>query len=67
MKKLEFTQMQNITATGPGQDFVGGIMCGLGIAAAVGSGGLGWFMAVVGCGIGFGDWQNIAKQQNAKF
>lgn len=56
MKKLELCQMLVINASGLGQDFVGGVLCGLSIASAVTSGGAGWFLAVVACGIGFGDW-----------
>lgn len=56
MKKLQKEQMQEIVASGDGQDFVSGVLCGIAIAGAVASGGVGIYGAVIGCGVLFGDW-----------
>ncbi|MCY4779868.1 hypothetical protein ORI89_09405 [Sphingobacterium sp. UT-1RO-CII-1] len=56
MKKINFEEMEKISAQGDGQDFVSGILCGLAIGATVASGGTGLAIAVVGCGVLFGDW-----------
>lgn len=45
-----------MTCLGDGQDFVGGVLCGVAVGAAIGTGGWGIGLALVGCGIAFGDW-----------
>ena len=56
MKTLELNQKENISGSGDGQDFVSGFLCGMAIAGAVASGGVGIYGAVIGCGVLFGDW-----------
>lgn len=48
MKTLELNQMENISGSGDGQDFVSGFLCGMAIAGAVASGGVGIYGAVIG-------------------
>lgn len=56
MKTLELNQMEQITGEGDGQDFVGGILCGIAVGSAIGTGGWGLGLALVGCAALFGDW-----------
>ena len=56
MKNLELNQMEKITGQDAGQDFVGGILCGLAIGGAIGTGGWALGLAIAGCAALFGDW-----------
>ncbi|MCT2407387.1 hypothetical protein NZD88_07505 [Chryseobacterium antibioticum] len=56
MKKINFNQMEKITANGDGQDLVSGVLCGLALGAAIPTGGGSLVLAAVGCGVLFGNW-----------
>nr|WP_314494201.1 hypothetical protein [uncultured Chryseobacterium sp.] len=56
MKKINQNQMEKIIAGGDGQDLAGGILCGLALGAAIPTGGTSLMIAVIGCGVLFGNW-----------
>lgn len=56
MKTLDLKQLEKITGEGEGQDFVSGILCGLAVGGAIGTGGWGLAFAIGSCAYLFGDW-----------
>ncbi len=56
MKQLSFLELEKVSGEGDGQDFVGGILCGLAIGSAIGSGGFAMGLAIFSCASLFGDW-----------
>ncbi|MCF6348898.1 MAG: hypothetical protein L3J20_11455 [Flavobacteriaceae bacterium] len=56
MKELNIEQLEIISASGDGQDFVSGILCGVAIGATFATGGAALGLAIVGCAALFGDW-----------
>ena len=50
MKKIKINEMEQIKASGDGQEFLSAFTCVAGLLTGA------WFLAVLGCASLFGDW-----------